>query len=63
MDRIRKERLSKSEQAYRLQRILELRDDDRKVSYIARIFGISRQAVDKIVKAHEEKQAQNSNDK
>jgi hypothetical protein len=56
-ERKRKERLSVSQKRYRLQRILEMIEDDRKPSYIARIFGISRQAVDQIIKAHEAEQS------
>jgi len=63
-ERQRKERLSVSQKQYRLQRILEMIEDDRKPAYIGRVFGISRQAIDKIIKAHEAEQAAlNSHDK
>ena len=63
MGRPKKEHISTSQRQYRLERILEMIEDDRSVQYIARIFGISRQAVTKIIKVHEEKQAEITNDK
>lgn len=45
--------MSKLEKQYRLDRILEMREDERTLDYCGRKLGISKQRVDQIIKKHE----------
>ena len=58
-----KSKLSKSEQQHRLQIILDMTEEGKSQRTIATMLGISNTYVGKLLRMHEEKQAQNTDDK